>query len=136
MQAPRLIITKRADASTVSAGSQVGFQITVYNDSPQPVSGITLTDTLPTKGGMAWRVEVNNFGQTCGPVCFLLNSPQLLTCAMYEVPAAGACTIHVTSRTTSQSVGTLVSTATLAPPVPPPGCTTCSATAGASVTAR
>jgi uncharacterized repeat protein (TIGR01451 family) len=48
---PDVTVTKTADASTVIAGDQVGFTVTVLNVGPNPATGVTLNDPLPALGG-------------------------------------------------------------------------------------
>ena len=54
VQCPDLSVVKTPDAGTVSAGSPIGFSITVSNAGPGTASGVTLTDTLPASAGLVW----------------------------------------------------------------------------------
>ena len=44
-------VTNSADASTVTAGNQAGFTVTLTNTGPGQANGLTLTDALPALGG-------------------------------------------------------------------------------------
>ena len=56
IQCPDLEITKVADSpSTVTAGGDVGFTITVSNDGPGTALGATLNDPLPAVTGSTGR---------------------------------------------------------------------------------
>ncbi len=62
VQCPSLSITKIADAGTVSAGSPIGYTITVTNAGPGTARNVTLSDTLPTAPGVSWSVESGSLG--------------------------------------------------------------------------
>ena len=59
VQCPDLSVVKTADAGSVSAGSPIGFSITVSNAGPGTASGVTLNDTLPVR---AWFGVVGGAG--------------------------------------------------------------------------
>ena len=67
MAAPAIHIVKTADAAQVNAGEQIGFTMTVWNDGSGDAQGVTLTDTLPTKAGLAWSIASQGAGwsRTC-----------------------------------------------------------------------
>ena len=57
-------MTKTADAASVSAGTDIGFKVTVANTGAGNATGVTLTDALP--GGNAgnpvhWTID-SSFG--------------------------------------------------------------------------
>ena len=60
--APSIHILKTADAAQVNAGEQIGFTMTVWNSGSGDAKGVTLTDALPTKAGLAWTVESQGAG--------------------------------------------------------------------------
>ena len=66
IQCPDLGITKVADdPSTVTAGDDVGFTITVTNDGPGTALGATLNDPLPSGDGVNWTIESQTGGASC-----------------------------------------------------------------------
>ncbi|MGZ4142437.1 MAG: COG1361 S-layer family protein, partial [Actinomycetota bacterium] len=102
---PSLSITKVADATTVNAGDQVGFTITVSNAGPGDASSVSMTDTLPTNPGLSWSIA----GTTGGPTCGI--SSGVLTCTAATLTAGSNFTVHITSPTTSATCGTINNTA-------------------------
>src|SRR5439155_49580 len=50
-------ITKEADASSVNAGEQIGYVITVSNNGAGVAHNVTVTDTLPTNAGLSWSID-------------------------------------------------------------------------------
>ena len=49
----------------MSAGSPIGFLITVSNAGPGRATGVTLTDTLPTNAGLAWSIDGGTGAAQC-----------------------------------------------------------------------
>ena len=96
---PTLTITKTADATTVNAGSQIGFTITVTNSGPGTASNVAVTDTLPTGGGISWSESPDN--ASCSITAGVLN------CSFASIAAnGGTASVHVVSPTTGASCGT------------------------------
>src|SRR4029079_18771428 len=62
--APDIKIVKTADAAQVNAGEQIGFTLTVYNTGTGDAKGVTLSDPLATKPGLARPLERRALG--CG----------------------------------------------------------------------
>ena len=104
VQCPSLSITKTADAATVSAGTAIGFTITVSNAGPGTATSVTLTDALPTGTGIVWSISPAVSG------CSI--SSNTLSCNFGDLAAGGSKTVHVTSPTTGQSCKTYPNTAT------------------------
>ena len=53
-----LAITKTADAPSVSAGSPIGYVVTVTNNGAGTVIGLTVSDSLPTTPpGLTWSID-------------------------------------------------------------------------------
>jgi uncharacterized repeat protein (TIGR01451 family)/fimbrial isopeptide formation D2 family protein len=110
-------ITKSADAASVSAGSPIGFSVTVSNTGAGNATGVTLSDALP--GGNAatpvhWVID----GTTGNPAAFAISGAdgsQQLTLAGQPISlAAGAhLTVHVTAATSSTSCATYDNTASV-----------------------
>ena len=62
VQCPDLSVTKLADASTVTAGSVMGFTITAHNAGPGTASNVTLNDPLPGGAGVTWSIDLSVTG--------------------------------------------------------------------------
>ena len=124
---PALTITKTADASTVSAGSPIGFTITLSNSSAAgtgTAEGVVLTDPLPNASGLSWSIAAGSptlMGVT-GVTCAIAtaNSGQRLTCGTgpgstgaFSLAAGQSVSVHVMSPTTSSTpAGQYTNTAT------------------------
>ena len=92
MLQPSLAITKTADATPVTAGSPVGFTITVSNGGPGTATAVTVDDPLPSLAGVTWTLE----SQT-GSACSITGAvgSQTLSCAIGDM--ASGTTYTVTS---------------------------------------
>ncbi|GLC24098.1 hypothetical protein [Roseisolibacter agri] len=102
VQCPNVTLTKTADSTTVSAGSPIGFTITVSNAGPGVAKGVSLNDALPGGSGVSWSISPSVSG--CG---ITGNAPtQTLNCTFGDLAASGAGatrSVHVSSSTTSAS---------------------------------
>src|SRR5262249_8079826 len=58
---PQIAITKTADSDHVSAGQGIEFPISPTRRSPDPASGVKLSDTLPTNTG-AFSIDSQDAG--------------------------------------------------------------------------
>lgn len=108
-----LTITKVADAPAVSAGSQIGFTITLSNAGPGQSTGATLSDPLPGGAGIFWSIASQSGPATCTITGTVPN--QELGCSSFTLTASGADAteaVHVTSPTTSASCATYDNKAT------------------------
>ncbi|HEU5003399.1 MAG TPA: hypothetical protein VFW71_11565 [Actinomycetota bacterium] len=105
VQSAGIAIQKTADASPVSAGSQVGFTIGVTSTGTGQVNGVNVTDTLPTTPGTVWTATptVGTCSTTGG----------VLTCAIGSLNAGQSASIHLTSPSTPASCGTIPNTASV-----------------------
>jgi len=105
---PNLGITKTADAATVSAGSQIGFTVTLSNTGVGDATTVGVNDPLPAGTGVSWSIETAVTGWSItgsAPTQTLVYSATTL--------AAGASTsVHVISSTTGASCKTYSNTAT------------------------
>src|SRR3954467_6147075 len=106
VQCPDLKIAKVADKSSVSAGDQVGYTITVTNSGPGKAFDVVLNDTLPANPGLSWSVESTTGGWTCGIAA------AELTCggAGFNLASGASASVHITSSTTSATCGTISNT--------------------------
>ncbi len=103
---PSIQIVKTADAPQVSAGSPIGFTLTVYNTGTGDAKGVVLSDTLPTNAGLSWTIDAQGSGWNS--TCAIASGT--LTCGPVTVPAgttqAGSTyTVHITSPTTAATGG-------------------------------
>jgi len=101
VRTPAVSISKTADSTSVSAGSQIGFTVTVTNAGPPSATNVLLTDTLPSGTGVLWSIETNPV-----PTGWALitggNGRQILTftAATFGVTSTS---VHVVSATTAAS---------------------------------
>jgi uncharacterized repeat protein (TIGR01451 family)/fimbrial isopeptide formation D2 family protein len=100
-------IVKTADADTVSAGDQIGFDIVVTNAGDGVATGVHVTDTLPTDAGVSWAIEsVTGDGD---PSCAI--TAGILTCDADALGPTESFTVHIVSPTTAATCGTVDNTA-------------------------
>jgi uncharacterized repeat protein (TIGR01451 family) len=110
---PDLFVTKTADAPLVEGGDTIGFLITVGNNGQGTANGVTLTDTLPTNGGLAWSIDLID-GQAPGsePPCSITDG--VLACDFGSLESGASHTVHITSSTNSTtSCGAVNNTVTV-----------------------
>jgi uncharacterized repeat protein (TIGR01451 family) len=102
---PPVSITKTADAASANAGDQVGFVITVSNNSDFTALNVTVDDPLPTNGGLGWTIDgaANGFSISGGH----------LTHAAISMAAHTTLAVHIVSGTTAATCGLVDNTATL-----------------------
>ncbi|MGZ4242088.1 MAG: hypothetical protein ACXVQ7_10840, partial [Actinomycetota bacterium] len=101
-----LAITKVADASTVNAGEDIGYTITITNNGAGTASGVKLSDTLPSNAGLSWTVTSQSAGwnSTCAI------SAGVLTCGGangVSLATGLSLAVHISSPTTSATCGTV-----------------------------
>ncbi len=107
VRCPDLEVDKTADQSSVSAGDQVGFTITVTNVGLGDAKNVSVTDTLPTGGGLDWSIA----GQSDEGVCSLNGAKTELTCSKAVLAADSSFSVHLVSPTTKANCGTVPNTA-------------------------
>lgn len=109
---PNVTITKTADASSVNAGSDIGFTITVTNSGVADATGVTISDSLPGGTGPSpvhWVESPDN------PDCSISGSDgsQSLSCGPVTLAAGGgSLSVHVSASTTQDNCGQYNNTAT------------------------
>lgn len=108
-QNPHLTVTKTADAQTVVAGNPVGFTITVKNDGTGTATGVTLSDPLPTLGGLGINWSINPAYAGVG-TCAINGAPpsETLSCSIGDLPQGASTSVHVSSPTTAPAGGTTI----------------------------
>jgi uncharacterized repeat protein (TIGR01451 family) len=109
-----VVVSKAADAESVSVGSDIGFTVTVTNNGDGQASGVHVNDALPAGEGVDWSVD-----SSTGPLtCVITGTPpdEALTCDG-DLAAGGSQVVHVTSGTVRNadlnSCGVYNNTATL-----------------------
>jgi uncharacterized repeat protein (TIGR01451 family) len=91
----------------VSAGTSIGFDVTVTNDSDFPATGVHVTDTLPagadgvSGGDLNWSLDPSYTD------CVINGDPgsQELDCTFSQVAPGSLPAIHITSATTPHDCG-------------------------------
>ena len=106
---PNLDISKKADASSVSAGDPIGYTVTVTNSGPGTAFDVVMHDTLPANPGLNWTVESTTGGWTCNIAA------GVLTCGGqgFDLASGDSASVHITSPTTSATCGTVSNSATV-----------------------
>ena len=94
-----LIITKIADDSSVNAGDDIGYTITLTNNGAGTAKAVHVSDTLPANDGLSWSID----GGTGAAQCAIASGS--LTCSFGDMAPGATKTIHITSQTTSASCG-------------------------------
>ena len=97
VQCPSLSITKTADDATVSAGSPIGFTISVANAGPGTATAATLSDPLPAGSGVDWSISPAYSGPGSCSITGAVGS-QVLNCAFGDLGITSV-SVHVTSAT-------------------------------------
>jgi uncharacterized repeat protein (TIGR01451 family) len=101
---PDLTVRKEAVASTISAGEDASYTITVTNGGAGAASGVTIADDLPA--GVAWSVAPPVQG------CAIANGR--LECAFPTLAPGASASVTVTGITDAPDCGLLTNTATVA----------------------
>jgi uncharacterized repeat protein (TIGR01451 family) len=96
VQCPGLKIAKTADADSVNVGSQIGFEVRIWNDGAGTASGVTMTDPLPTGPGISWVIDTDTAALSDSLSCGV--SAHTLTCTG-SLAAGASQTVHVISQT-------------------------------------
>ena len=96
-------ITKTADAGVVVFGSQVGFTVTLTNDTAFTATGLTFTDNLPAAPGVNWSIDAGN----TDPGWSVVGSPpnQSLVYGFSTLPSGAMTQAHVISSTAVETCG-------------------------------
>jgi len=110
--APDVAVTKVADSSTVSAGSQVGFTVTVSNvGAGGDLTNVTLDDPLPS--GVNWSIDnpVNCGASPCFVITTTAGTQYLSLQPNFTLANNAEISAHIIGNSTG--VGTLTNTATV-----------------------
>ena len=107
--APQLGITKTADATPVSDGTQIGFVITVTNSGTATATSVMVSDPLPAGPNIVWSIA----SQTASACTISGPTPhQTLSCNIGDMAPGASYSVHITSPTGAGSGGTYPNTAT------------------------
>src|SRR6476659_3660575 len=102
---PNVTVLKTADQGTIDAGDTAAFTIEVTNNGTGTAHGVTITDTLPTNGGLDWSIDAANSDAGCS----ITNG--VMTCDFGDLAPDESKSVHIVSPTTAQSCGDVVNTA-------------------------
>jgi uncharacterized repeat protein (TIGR01451 family) len=109
-----MTVAKTADHATVSAGSAIGFTVTITNPGTSTTTGtatsVSLTDPLPAGTGVSWTIT----SQT-GTACSITGTApsQGLGCSFSTFAPGASYSVHITSATTFVSCAEYTNTATV-----------------------
>jgi uncharacterized repeat protein (TIGR01451 family) len=87
-----LIFTKTADATTVNAGAQVGYTLSLTNGGASALTQVQVTDTLPSTAGTSWSIS------PARPGCQI--SGGVLRCSFGRLAKSASASVHIVSPTT------------------------------------
>jgi uncharacterized repeat protein (TIGR01451 family) len=105
----KVAISVKPDAVSVSAGSDIGFHLSLSNTATVDVTGVAVTDVLPAAKGLAWALEK----ATTDAGWQLLGAPpnQVLFYTAAALPAQGNTSAHVFTTTTAENCAVFTNTA-------------------------
>jgi uncharacterized repeat protein (TIGR01451 family) len=109
VQCPAIHIVKTANpVGPVSAGTAIGFDITVSNSGPGMATGVHVTDLLPAGGDLSWSLSPAFSGCTITGVV----GSQILDCTFVSLGSGGSIgPIHITSATSQADCAVVSNTA-------------------------
>lgn len=100
---PNLGITKTADAASVTAGSLVGFTVSVGNQGQGSALGASLNDPLPAAGGASWSISPTYAG--AGTCSITGSAPsQTLGCSFGTMGSGVTATVHVVATSPATAI--------------------------------
>lgn len=103
VECPDIDITKVADDDVVSAGTGVGFTVTVWNDGPGTAYDVTVEDELPA--GLDWAIDPAVEG------CAITDG--VLACDLGDLAAGDEVEIHLSAPTDENRCGSYDNLATV-----------------------
>jgi uncharacterized repeat protein (TIGR01451 family) len=105
---PSISLTKTADSASISAGSQLGFTVTVSNGGPGTATTLAVNDPLPAGTGVNWSIETPVTGWSITGTA--PNQTLVFSAATFGITSSS---VHVISGTTSGSCQLYTNTATV-----------------------
>lgn len=106
VQCPSLSLAKTSTVTTVNAGDQVDYTVTVTNSGPGTATNVQISDNLPGNSGLAWSESPDN---TNCSITGLAGS-QVLSCTFASL-AVGSASVTVVSPTTTGTCPSLSNSA-------------------------
>lgn len=103
---PVIAVAKLADASTVNAGTGIGYTIVVTNVGAGTATNVRMTDGPPALPGLAWTIDLITGGARCN------TNPRGFLCSAAALAPGASFTVHIVSPTTAASCGVATNTAT------------------------
>jgi uncharacterized repeat protein (TIGR01451 family) len=103
-------VEKTADAGSVSAGSQIGFVVTISNDGDGEAKGLAFSDTLPGGPGISWSIESQS---GTGFSITGIAPNQVLVFTPTTMAANSSASVHIVSATSAASCATYNNTASV-----------------------
>ena len=108
--APVVTVTTTPDAATVTAGSPIGFTITVSNSALAVANNVSLNTPLPGGTNVSWAISPAYTGPgTCGITG--AQGSQVLNCAFGTLAQSASASLHILSA--SSAAGTAISPSTV-----------------------
>ena len=105
-----LAVSTVADAASVTAGSEVGFTLTVANRGNGAAAAVTLSDALPAGTDLSWGVD----GQTGIAGCSTSGAvgAQSISCPAVDLAPGAGYHLHVISHTSPATAASVADSAT------------------------
>ena len=97
---PHISITKNPKNATFNIGDPLKFTIVVTSDGIVTAHGVTVSDPLPTTGGLTWSVTSVDPVRTC-----TISGAQVLNCTLGDMDPNDDATNDVTIVVTTNNVG-------------------------------
>ena len=108
--APVVTVTTTPDAATVTAGSPIGFTITVSNSALAVANNVSLNTPLPGGTNVNWTISPAYTGPGTCSITGAQGS-QVLNCAFGTLNQSASATLHILSA--SSAAGTAISPSTV-----------------------
>jgi uncharacterized repeat protein (TIGR01451 family) len=105
----QLALGNTTDAPTVSAGSQIGFTVSLTNSGTDAATGVSVTDLLPSRTGVNWAIDSAN--STPGDWSITGSPPNQSLAGPATVAGATETHVHLVSATTAGSCGAFTNSA-------------------------
>jgi uncharacterized repeat protein (TIGR01451 family) len=118
-----LAITKVDSSDPITAGSDLTYTLTVTNNGPNPATGVTVTDTLPS--GLSAKSSTASQGSCSGTTT--------VTCSLGDLASGASATVSIV--VTTSTAGTITNSASVSGNQPDPNSANNSATQQTTVAA-